>query len=213
MPPMTSRLISTAGRAESRTDLAAAETAAAAFLTALGVSLDDEHTHETPRRMAKAYAELLSAEDFAMTTFDAGGYTGLVGVRKVRFTSLCAHHALPFTGSADVGYLPGERIAGLSKLARLVRAVASGPQVQERMTVQIADRLDAELAPRGIAVRVRATHLCLTARGARATGSVMITAELRGLLADDASVRAEWAHGVSATTIDHLSPGRGCPGD
>jgi GTP cyclohydrolase I len=183
-------------------DLSAAETAAAAFLLAFGLSLDDEHMQGTPRRMAEAYAELLTAEPFDMTNFDADGYAGLVMVRKVRFTSLCAHHALPFTGTADIGYLPGERIVGLSKIARLVHSVASGPQVQVRMTVQIADRMGKELRPLGVAVRLRATHLCLTARGARAQGAVMITAELRGRLADDAGVRSAWTQGVSTAAAE-----------
>jgi GTP cyclohydrolase I len=174
-------------------DLAVAGTAAAAFLTALGVSLDDEHTRDTPRRMAVAYAELLTTPPpVEMTTFEAGGYTGLVLVRGVRFASLCAHHALPFTGTADLGYLPADRIAGVSKLARLVEAAARQPQIQERMTTQIADSLDRELRPRGAAVRVRATHLCMTARGARAGRSVMVTSALRGLLADDERLHQEW---------------------
>jgi GTP cyclohydrolase I len=180
-----------------RLDLPAAESAAAAFLTALGISLEDEHTRETPRRMAKAYAELLTAGAFAMTTFDAGGHTGLVSVRGVVFTSLCAHHVLPFTGTADIGYVPGERIAGLSKLARLVQAVAGGLQVQERMTAEIADRLEREIRPRGIAVRVQAAHLCLTARGAQAAGSVMVTTALRGELANG-RLRGEWDHDITA---------------
>lgn len=178
-------------------DLAGAETAAAAFLAALGVDLDDEHTRATPRRMARAYAELLTARPLDMTSFEAGGYTGLVLVRGVRFASLCAHHALPFTGTADVGYLPGDRIAGVSKLARLVEATARKPQVQERMTTQIADSLDQELRPRGVAVRVRATHLCMTSRGAHAAGSVMVTSALRGQFADDERLHSEWVRSTS----------------
>ncbi len=178
-------------------DMAGAEAAAAAFLTALGVDLDDEHTLETPRRMARAYNDLLTARPYRMTIFPADGYTGLVLVRGVSFVSLCAHHALPFHGTADVGYLPGDCIAGVSKLARLVESMARQPQVQERMTLQIVDKLDQQLRPRGTAVRVRAAHLCLTARGARAIGSVMVTEALRGLLADDDRHRTEWARSLA----------------
>jgi GTP cyclohydrolase I len=175
-----------ASTAERHADVAAAESAATAFLIALGVSLDEEHTRETPRRMASAYAELLSVEAFAMTTFDAAGHTGLVSVRNIAFTSLCAHHALPFAGAADISYLPSDRIVGLSKLARLVQAVASRLQVQEHLTAEIADRLEQAIEPRGIAVRLEAAHLCMTARGAQATGSVMVTTVLRGDLSEGA---------------------------
>lgn len=164
-------------------DLAAAETAAAAFLAALGWNLNSEHTAGTPARMARAYAEILTPEPFAMTSFDSGGHAGLVTVEGIGFTSVCAHHALPFTGSAEISYVPGDRVAGLSKIARTVQAAASGPQVQERMADQIADRLMDAIAPRGVAVRLRARHLCLTARGARADGASMTTSVARGLLA------------------------------
>lgn len=178
-------------------DLAAAEASATAFLAAIGVDLDDEHTRETPRRMAAAYAELLGNEPFKTTSFSAEGYAGLVLLRGVRFASLCAHHALPFVGSADVAYLPGDRIIGVSKLARLVEFVGRRPQVQERMTLQIADWLEQELAPRGVAVRITATHLCLTARGACARQAEMVTAEVRGSLATDPVANAAWTGGIS----------------
>jgi GTP cyclohydrolase IA len=178
-------------------DLVAAETAAAAFLAALGIDLSDAHTTDTPVRMARAYAELLTPRPFDWALFDADGYAGLVMVAGVRFASLCEHHALPFTGAADVGYLPGERIAGVSKLARLVEESARRPQVQERMTTQIADRLEEELQPRGVAVRLRAEHLCMTVRGAQARGAAMITSVVRGQLANDADLRSEWLRGTS----------------
>lgn len=178
-------------------DLMAAEAAAAAFLAALGVDVDGEHTRSTPRRMARAYAELLTARPFDLATFEAEGYAGLVLVSGIRFASLCEHHALPFTGTADVGYLPGDRIAGVSKLARLVEAAAHRPQVQERMTTQIADRLERELRPKGAAVRVCAEHLCMTLRGVRARGAVMVTSTLRGQLAHDAQLRSEWMRRTS----------------
>jgi GTP cyclohydrolase IA len=198
---MTAARTSLAGvSAEGRDEpsgLAAAEVAAAAFLSALGVDLGDEHTCDTPRRMALAYAELLTAPPVTITSFEAGGYAGLVLVRGVAFASLCAHHALPFTGTADVGYVPGDRIAGVSKLARLVEATARHPQVQERMTEQIADSLERELRPRGVAVKIWASHLCMTARGARAAGSVMVTSALRGQLADDERLHSEWVRSTA----------------
>ena len=178
-------------------DLAAAETAAAAFLAALGVDLAGVHSRATPARMARAYAELLTPRPFDWALFDADGYAGLVMVAGVRFASLCEHHALPFTGAADVGYLPGERIAGVSKLAWLVEETARRPQVQERMTAQIADRLEEELQPRGVAVRLRAEHLCMTVRGAQARGAAMVTSVVRGQLADDAELRSEWLRGTT----------------
>lgn len=178
-------------------DLAVAEAAAAAFLAALGVDVDGEHTRATPRRMARAYAELLTARPFDLATFEAEGYAGLVLVGGIRFASLCEHHALPFTGTADVAYLPGDRIAGVSKLARLVEAAAHRPQVQERMTTQIADRLERELRPKGAAVRVCAEHLCMTLRGVQARGAVMVTSTLRGQLAHDAQLRSEWTRRTS----------------
>ena len=120
-------------------DLAAAESAAAAFLSALGLDLSGLGATDTPARMARAYAEMLTPHPFDWALFDADGYAGLVLVAGVRFASLCEHHALPFTGTADIGYLPGEHIAGVSKLARLVGEAARRPQIQERMTTQIAD--------------------------------------------------------------------------
>lgn len=165
-------------------DLDAATAAAAAFLTALGWDLDDEHTCGTPQRMARAYAEILTPAPFTMTAFGSDGHRGLVTVSGIEFTSVCAHHALPFTGKADIGYVPGGQVAGLSKLARIVQAVACAPQVQERMTDQIADILTETIRPLGVTVRLQATHLCLIARGARASGTSMITSAARGVLAD-----------------------------
>jgi GTP cyclohydrolase IA len=205
----TPRTTTTSGRAVAshcaagagERDLAAAEAAAGAFLAALGVHLDSEHTQSTPQRMARAYAELLTSRPFNLATFDAEGYAGLVLVRGVQFASLCEHHALPFSGTADVAYLPGDRIAGVSKLARLVEVTACRPQVQERMTTQIADRLEGELRPRGVAVRVCAEHLCMTLRGAQARGAVMVTCTLRGQLADDEQLRHEWTRRTSREPV------------
>ena len=144
------------------TAVQAAEEAAAELLRALGVKVDDR----TPARMAKAYAELLTSRPFQLTTFpNDENYDELVLARDIPFRSLCEHHMLPFAGVAHVGYLPGERILGLSKLARVVEMIAAGPQVQERMTKQVAQWLDERLGPRGVGVVIEAEHTCMTLRG------------------------------------------------
>ncbi|HEX8345491.1 MAG TPA: GTP cyclohydrolase I FolE [Actinoplanes sp.] len=174
-------------------DPAAAETAAAAFLTALGIDLTADGLAGTPARMARAYAELLTPRDFALTTFDnAEGYDELVLARSIPIRSVCEHHLLPFIGVAHVGYLPADRILGLSKLARVVESFARGTQVQERLTKQVADWLDIHLRPRGVGVVIEAEHLCMTLRGVQAVGARTITSTLLGTLRDDARSRAEF---------------------
>src|SRR5262249_14260314 len=149
-------------------DLVAAEQAAADLLTALGVPLDTEELRETPGRLARAYAELFESEPFRLTTFpNDEGYDELVLARDIPFRTVCEHHLLPFSGLAHVGYLPGDRILGLSKLARIVGHFAARPQTQERMTRQIADFLDTELSPVGAGVVLEAEHTCMTLRGVR----------------------------------------------
>lgn len=134
-------------------DLAAAERAAAEFLTALGMELDGDGLRETPARMARAYAELFDSEPLRLTTFpNDERYDELVLVRGIPFRTLCEHHLLPFFGVAHVGYLPGERIVGLSKLARVVQHCAGRPQTQERLTKQVANCLTTRLNPRGTGV-------------------------------------------------------------
>ncbi|MDO3705068.1 GTP cyclohydrolase I FolE [Micromonospora sp. C28SCA-DRY-2] len=174
-------------------DLAAAERAAAAFLAALGVDVDADGLADTPGRVARAYAELLTPREFRLTTFDNDeGYDELVVARAIPIRSVCEHHFLPFLGVAHVGYLPGRRILGLSKLARVVELFAHGPQVQERLTRQIADWLTAHLRPKGVGVVVEAEHLCMTLRGVRAVGATTITSTLLGTLRDDPRSRAEF---------------------
>jgi GTP cyclohydrolase I len=174
-------------------DLPAAERAAAQLLLALGVPLNGESTRDTPRRMAAAYAEMLTARPFEMTTFpNDDGYDELVLARAVPVQSLCEHHMLPFVGVAHVGYLPSERILGLSKLARVVEMFSRRPQVQERLTTQVASWLDEELGPRGVGVVVEAEHLCMSVRGVRAGGSRTVTSALLGRLRDDPRSRAEF---------------------
>jgi GTP cyclohydrolase I len=179
--------------ARSRVDLPAAETAAAAFLRALGVTLDTESRRDTPGRMARAYAELFRAEEFELTTFaNDEGYDELVLGRAIPLRAVCEHHLLPFVGVAHVGYLPGERILGLSKLARVVGHFAARPQLQERLTKQIAEWLHDNLAPVGVGVVIEAEHTCMTARGVRATGSMTVTSTLLGLLREDPRSRQEF---------------------
>src|SRR5579864_98084 len=138
-------------------DLDAAERAAGDFLKALGVGVDSEDLRETPARMARAYAELFDARPLRLTTFaNDEGYDELVVARDIPFRTVCEHHLLPFSGVAHVGYLPGERIVGLSKLARLVEHFAARPQTQERLTRQVADTLQERLRPRGAGVVLEA---------------------------------------------------------
>ncbi|MDQ1629965.1 MAG: cyclohydrolase [Actinomycetota bacterium] len=174
-------------------DLAAAEAAAAAFLTALGVQLDSESLRATPGRMARAYAELFAPRPFELTTFpNDEGYDELVLARGIPVHSVCEHHLLPFVGVAHVGYLPGGRILGLSKLARVVEMFGRRPQVQERLTRQVADWLQSNLAPRGVGVVVEAEHLCMTMRGVRAGGASTVTSAVHGRLREDARSRSEF---------------------
>ena len=174
-------------------DLDAAEAAVRALLEALGQDPDSDHLRETPRRVALAYEEFLTPEPFVPTTFpNDEGYDELVLVRDIPFHSLCQHHLLPFSGVAHVGYLPGARILGLSKLARVVEQFARGLQVQERLTKQIGDWLEQRLAPKGVGVVLEAEHLCMSLRGVEATGSRTVTSSLHGLIRDDARTRAEF---------------------
>jgi GTP cyclohydrolase IA len=174
-------------------DLVGAESAAAAFLTALGVATDAGAAGDTPRRMARAYAEMLSPRSFDLTTFaNDEDYDELVLARGIPVHSVCEHHMLPFLGTAHVGYLPGQRILGLSKLARVVELFAHRPQVQERLTKQVADWLQTHLQPRGVGVVIEAEHMCMTLRGVRAGGTSTITSALLGTLREDPRSRAEF---------------------
>ena len=178
---------------ERRIDAAAAEKAAAELLRALGLDLDDDTVAGTPARMVRGYAELLTPREFTLTTFpNDEKYDELVVAREIPFTSLCEHHMLPFTGTAAVGYLPGERILGLSKLARVVELFARRPQVQERLTAQIARWLDTHLLARGIGVVLEAEHTCMTLRGVTAHGATTVTSALLGDVRRDPMLRSEF---------------------
>ena len=174
-------------------DLEAAEKAAADLLVALGLPVDGPDMVETPRRMAHAYAELLAAPAFDFTTFpNTEGYDELVLVENIPVRSVCEHHMLPFVGVAHIGYLPDDRILGLSKFARVVDFYAHRAQTQERLTKQVAGWLQENLDPAGVGVVIEAEHTCMTVRGVRAAGSTTVTSALLGTLRDDARSRQEF---------------------
>jgi GTP cyclohydrolase I len=174
-------------------DLAAAERAAHDLLCALGVDHAGESLGGTPRRMARMYAELLTPAAFNPTTFpNDGGYDELVVATGIPFHSMCEHHLLPFVGVAHVGYLPGERIIGLSKLARVVDLFARSLQVQERLTTQVAGWLEEHLAPQGVGVVLEAEHMCMSLRGVQKPGARTVTSALLGCLRDDQRTRQEF---------------------
>jgi GTP cyclohydrolase I len=173
--------------------LEAAATAAKQFLEALGVSTDGPGLRDSPGRMARAYAEMLTPRSFELTTFpNDEKYDELVVVKDIPVQSLCEHHLLPFTGVAHVGYLPGDRILGLSKFARVVELFARRPQVQERLTQQVANWLDDHLGPQGVGVVVEAEHSCMSLRGVRAAGAVTRTSALTGTIRTNAATRGEF---------------------
>ena len=182
-----------AEQATRRIDLEAAQRAAADLLVALGADLSSEGLRETPRRLATAYAELLTKQPFHPTTFpNDEGYDELVVIRSIPFHSLCMHHLLPFHGLAHICYLPGERILGLSKFARVVELFARDLQVQERLAVQIADCLQQQLEPKGVGVVLEAEHLCMSLRGVQKFGARTVTSALHGLVRDDPATRQEF---------------------
>lgn len=148
---------------------------------------------KTPERMASALAELLQPRAFQLTTFpNDGGYDELIVARGIPMRSLCEHHMLPFVGVAHIGYLPGERILGLSKLARVMEHFSRRPQVQERLTTQVSTWLRAQLGAAGVGVVIEAEHLCMTLRGVQAPGTTTVTSSLLGVLREDPRTRAEF---------------------
>lgn len=178
-------------------DHARAEAAVRELLAAIGEDPDREGLRETPARVARAYAELTQGlrqrpEDVLTTTFDLG-HDEMVLVRDIELWSMCEHHLVPFTGVAHVGYIPAEtgQITGLSKLARLVDVYSKRPQVQERLTTQVADALTDILDARGVIVVIEAEHLCMTMRGVRKAGARTITSAVRGTMLSDQATRAE----------------------
>jgi GTP cyclohydrolase I len=179
--------------AHRRIDHAGVQSAARDLLRALGADVDSDGLRETPRRVADAYAELLTPQPFRATTFpNDDSYDELVVAQAIPFHSLCMHHLLPFHGVAHVGYIPGEQIIGLSKLGRVVELFARDLQIQERLTTQIAGWLQRELEPKGVGVVLEAEHMCMSLRGVQKFGSRTLTSALHGLVRDDARTRQEF---------------------
>jgi len=174
-------------------NLPAAERAVRDLLLALGRDPSSPHLTDIPRRVAESFTEMLTPREFDLTTFpNDENYDELVLARSIPVQSLCEHHMLPFTGVAHVGYLPGERILGLSKLARVVELFARDLQVQERLTVQVANWLQEHLAPKGVGVVIEAEHMCMSLRGVQARGSRTITSSVQGVLREDPASRQEF---------------------
>ncbi|HEX4979711.1 MAG TPA: GTP cyclohydrolase I FolE [Acidimicrobiales bacterium] len=173
------------------------EKAVREILEAVGVDDADDNFHDTPERVARYFEEVFAGldqrpEDVLSVTFDAG-HDEMILVKDIDLVSICAHHLVPFMGKAHVAYIPSDdgRITGLSKLARLVDVYARRPQVQERITSQVADALERVLQPKGVLVVVEAEHLCMSARGVRKPGALTVTSAVRGLFREDARTRAE----------------------
>ena len=180
-----------------RVDEARAAAAVRELLLAVGEDPDRPGLRDTPGRVARAYAEIFGGlgqdpVEILSTTFDEN-HDELVLVRDIPMYSTCEHHLVPFHGAAHIGYIPGEdgRVTGLSKLARLVEVYARRPQVQERMTRQIADSLYEVLGPRGVIVVIEAEHLCMAMRGVRKPGATTVTSAVRGIFRDNPATRSE----------------------
>lgn len=173
------------------------------FLRHLGFDPDtDDHLMQTPQRMVRMYrSELFAAAPVTYTTFPAET-TGMIVQSNIRFVSVCAHHFLPFTGTAHVGYIPGARMVGLSKLARTVDAMARRPQVQERLTEQIANTLEQVLSPEGVGVVLEAEHFCMTIRGVQQPGTTTRTTALRGSFLDEPETRAEFLSAIEHRSVN-----------
>ena len=176
-------------------DLEKIEEAVRQILTAVGENTQREGLRKTPARVARMYQELFSGLHadpgrHLETTF-AEPYDELVVLRDIPFNSMCEHHLMPFEGKAHVGYLPDGKVVGISKLARVVDDFAHRPQVQERLTSQIADLLTEKLNAKGVAVVLEATHTCMTCRGIKKAGSIMVTSAVRGICKSDPRTRGE----------------------
>jgi GTP cyclohydrolase I len=176
-------------------DMPRIERAVREILAAVGEDPNREGLRETPARVARMYAELFSGlhDDprLHLRKFFAEKYDEMVLVRDISFNSTCEHHLLPFTGVAHIGYIPNGKVVGLSKLARVVESVSHRPQVQERMTEEIANLLIEELDVKGVAVVIEATHSCMTIRGVRKPGSICVTSAMKGTFRSNLSSRSE----------------------
>ncbi len=187
-----------AGKAKcaEKIDLERIASAVRTILQAIGENPNREGLLDTPMRVAQAYCELFGglhedpADILGKAVFSVN-YDEMVVLRDVPFFSMCEHHLLPFTGVAHIAYLPRDKVVGLSKLARVVDLFARRPQIQEQLTTQVADLLMEKLDPKGVAVVMEATHTCMTIRGVKKPGSIMVTSALRGLFKTDPATRAE----------------------
>jgi GTP cyclohydrolase I len=173
-------------------DIQGVEAGARSMLEAAGVDLESDELRDTPRRIAKMLEEMTNPEPVDLTTFPNEGYDELVLARDIPFSSLCAHHLLPFSGVAHVAYVPADRIIGISKLARIVQFFSRSLQVQERLTAQVADCLEEQLAPKGVGVVMVADHACMSLRGAKALGASTVTSAVRGIVRRDERTRGEF---------------------
>ena len=180
---------------ETKVDLARIERAMREVLAAVGEDPDREGIQETPARVARMYAEMFQGlhQDprVHLQKFFTEQYDEVVLVRDISFCSMCEHHLLPFTGHAHIGYIPNGKVVGLSKLARVVEVIARRPQVQERLTEQVANLLVEELEVKGVAVIVEASHSCMTIRGVRKPGSMTVTSSMKGIFRSHLSSRSE----------------------
>jgi GTP cyclohydrolase I len=191
----TSNSVARNGASGNEVDRARIEAAVREILLAVGEDAEREGLQETPARVARMYAEMFSGlhtdpRQLLRKTFTQK-YDEMVLVRDIEFASMCEHHLLPFMGKAHIAYLPAGRIVGLSKLPRVVEALAHRPQVQERMAEELADLLMEELNPRGVAVIVEATHTCMTIRGVRKPGGICTTSAMRGIFRENQATRNE----------------------
>ncbi len=190
VPPKTQR--------PDRPDQAEVEDAVRTLIRWAGDDPAREGMLETPARVARAYRELFSGydtdpRDYLQRTFEeVGGYDELVILRDIRFVSFCEHHMLPFTGRAHVGYLPTDRVVGISKLARVVHGFARRFQIQEKLTAEIAEAIQDILRPQGVGVVIESEHSCMTMRGVNTPGATLTTSRLTGVLRDDPRTREEF---------------------
>jgi GTP cyclohydrolase I len=183
-------------------DIAKIEAGMRMMIEGFGLDLEHPHLKDTPKRVAKAYVNELFAGLYVdpasvlTTAFEEGDYDEMITVRNIPFVAFCAHHWLPFTGKAHVGYLPDGKIIGLSKIPRLVCVLAARPTVQEKLTHSVAEGLMNGLKPKGCGVVIESAHSCAQYRGIKAVGSDMVTTAMRGLFLDNPSTKAEFLEAI-----------------
>lgn len=171
------------------------------ILEIIGEDPNREGLLETPKRVAKMYKEVFAGvgippEEALTTTFDSEGYDGMIVVKDIDYYTFCEHHLIPFFGKASIGYIPDDRIVGLSKFARLVELASKRPQVQERMTDQIANAIETVLQPKGVMVTLEGQHLCMCARGVKKPGSATVTTVKKGLFKENDSLVREFEKNI-----------------